>query len=157
MGIPKEPLARVWLVIPPPLGKEVNVGAPKEPLARIWNNASGSALYPASTGIATGANNPEPVTDLREKIASIDFCWVTCGERAETCTKQLGCAAFGDRQNKSYAHPTLDTRKANQIVALFKEALPELAREAGYVRLAKDWNPPIPLYLGNMEIFTMLV
>ncbi len=33
---------------------------PKEPLARIWNEDGAS-------GIATGANHPEPVTDLREE------------------------------------------------------------------------------------------
>lgn len=48
------------------------MGTPKEPTARIWNKYGGSALYPDPTGMATGANNPEPVTDLREKLETKD-------------------------------------------------------------------------------------
>lgn len=87
----------------------------------------------------------KPVAEqLREKIASIDFCWDNCGEIANVCKKQKSCAAFGDRHNKSYGHTILDYRRTDQILVLIKEALPELAEEAGYVKLAEDQTFPEP-------------
>ncbi len=79
--------------------------------------------------------------DLREKIANIDFCWNVCGEIANTCQKQIICAAFEDRHNSQRSHAKLDYRKADQIFALIKEALPELAKEAGYMTLF--WDSPL--------------
>lgn len=67
--------------------------------------------------------------ELREQFAGIDFCWATCGEVALICKKQSECAAFEDRKNKSYSHPTLDYRKPDQILALVESLIKQARKE----------------------------
>ncbi len=88
---------------------------------------------------------------LKEKIANIDFCWCTCGGQALICVKQLDCAAFEDRHNRSCGHPTLDYQKANQILTSVIESLSELAKEAGFVKLAKDQTLPPFAYFSKED------
>ena len=85
--------------------------------------------------------------ELREKIACIDFCWLTCGGIADICKKQSMCAAFGNRHDESRSHITLNYRKADQIIALIKET--------GYydrLVIGAVFEEVPPLQIGKLEV-----
>ena len=85
------------------------------------------------------------MAELREKIARIICCFAvdndSCSSCKENCSEFPFPICFPDIKEQT-----------DQILTLYEEALPELAKKLGYVQLAEDQNLPSHLASKYIEL-----